>query len=296
MVRRKQAQDNNKYRFYVAQDDLFIDLNLVQFGWEKCEPLHQFGPAVRNHFLFHYIIDGKGRLDTSNQTFLLSKGQGFLLCPGQISSYFADPDDPWFYTWVEFDGLRARQSLTLAGLSEQQPVYNSIEPDNHSIQDCMLRIINEAERSPIHLTGLGMILLDEIVQTSRTRIEVEKKSLRDFYMREALNYIEGNYMHDISIEEIADASGLNRSYFSRIFKETFSLSPQRFLLQYRMNKAAELLKYSQLPINAVSSSVGYENQLHFSRAFRNVFNISPSEYRGTHHVQSPSTQRITGRQ
>ena len=289
MIKRRQIQDENKYRFYVAQDDLFIDLNLVQFGWERCEPLHQFGPAVRNHFLFHYIIDGKGRLETNDQTYNLSKGQGFLLCPGQISSYFADPDDPWFYTWVEFDGLRARQSLTLAGLSERQPVYNSKDPDNHSIQDYMLHIVREGERSPLRLTGMGMIFLDEIVQTSKTSIEVEKKSLRDFYMREALNYIEGNYMHDLSIEEIADASGLNRSYFSRIFKETFNLSPQRFLLQYRMNKAAELLKYTQQSVNAVSAAVGYENQLHFSRAFKNVFDVSPSEYRDTHHVHSSIT-------
>ena len=295
MIKRRQNQDENKYRFYVAQDDLFIDLNLVQFGWERCEPLHQFGPAVRNHFLFHYIIAGKGKLDTNGHTYSLSKGQGFLLCPGQISSYFADPDDPWHYTWVEFDGLRARQSLTLAGLSEQQPIYNSIDPENHTVQNCMLKIVDEAERSTLRLTGLGMIFLDEIVRTSKTRIEVEKKSLRDFYMREALNYIEGNYMHDLSIEEIADASGLNRSYFSRIFKETFNLSPQRFLLQYRMNKAAELLKYSQLAINAVSSSVGYENQLHFSRAFKNVFDVSPSEYRDTHHVQSSVVQRVRDR-
>ena len=193
---------------------------------------------------------------------------------------------------MEFDGLRARQSLTLAGLSEKQPIYTSTDPGNHSIRDYMLQIVNEGDRAPIRLTGMGMILLDEIVQTSKTRIEVVKKNLRDFYMREALNYIEGNYMHDLSIEEIADASGLNRSYFSRIFKETFSLSPQRFLLQYRMNKAAELLKYSQLSINAVSSSVGYENQLHFSRAFKNVFAVSPSEYRDTHHIQSSVSQRI----
>jgi AraC-like DNA-binding protein len=73
-----------------------------------------------------------------------------------------------------------------------------------------------------------MIFLDEIVRTSKTRIEVEKKSLRDFYMREALNYIEGNYMHDLSIEEIADASGLNRSYFSRIFKDYYGMTASQF--------------------------------------------------------------------
>ena len=280
----KRNYPDNKYRFYIAQDDLFIDLNLYQFGWEHCEPLHQFGPAVRNHFLFHYIIDGKGKLDTSGHTYSLGPGQGFLLCPGQISSYFADPDDPWYYTWIEFDGLRARQSMTLAGLSEQQPVYSPAVKDNMSIKDYMLKIVEEADRSTMHLTGLGMVLLDEIVRTSKTSVPYEKKKLRDFYMREAINFIQEKYSTDISVEEIADSSGLNRSYFSRIFKETFNVSPQKFLLQYRMNKASELLKQTMLSIGEIASMVGYENQLHFSRAFHNTFGVSPSGYRDAHHI------------
>ena len=56
-------------------------------------------------------------------------------------------------------------------------------------------------------------------------------------------------------------------------------TPQQFLIYYRMNRAAELLKFSEMPINEISRMVGYPNQLHFSRAFRNVFGISPSSWR-----------------
>ena len=117
-MNQKDIQSDTKLRFYVAHDELFIDLILYQFGWEQCSPLHQFGPAKRNHFLFHYVLSGKGRLETSGQTFYLGAHQGFLLCPDQISSYYADPDDPWKYVWLEFDGLRARECMKLAGLSE----------------------------------------------------------------------------------------------------------------------------------------------------------------------------------
>jgi len=102
-------------------------------------------------------------------------------------------------------------------------------------------------------------------------------------MKEALAFIDGNYQRNISIEEIADASGLNRSYFGRIFKEAFGQSPQQFLINYRMNKAAELLRSSKLSIAEVGGLVGYENQLHFSRAFKSVFGSSPREYRGKHY-------------
>ena len=77
---------------------------------------------------------------------------------------------------------------------------------------------------------------------------------------------------------------LNRTYFGRIFKETVGKSPQQFLLNYRMTKAAELLKLTNLSISDIGNAVGYPNQLHFSRAFKNVFGISPREWRNKNHV------------
>lgn len=277
-------QTDNKVRFHVFQDERFVDLNLYQFGWERCAPLHQFGPAVRNHFLFHYIISGKGKLETAGQGFHIEAGQGFLLCPDQISTYYADRNDPWTYTWIEFDGLRARECMTLAGLSETQPIYSPIAGDN-LIHQLIIQLLDNAEKAPLRLIGVGMILLDEIVQTSKTKITAGNKRLRDFYMKEATTFIDANFQRDVSIEEIAQACGLNRSYFGRLFKDTMGESPQQFLLHYRMSKAAELLKASQISIAEVGCSVGYENQLHFSRAFKNVFGISPMEYRRKYFYQ-----------
>ena len=285
MATQKPVQTESKVKFYVFQDERFVDLNLYQFGWERCRPMYQFGPAVRNHFLFHYIINGKGKLETSGQTFYLSAGQGFLLCPGQISTYYADEQDPWEYTWVEFGGLRARECMTLAGLSETQPIYTPRAGENR-VQKYMLGLVDNHEKSPIRLIGVGMILLDELVQTSRTKIEVGNKRLRDSYIKEAMSYIDLNYSRDVSVEEIADACGLNRSYFGKLFKETMGQSPQQYLIQYRMTKASELLKATRISIAEVGRSVGYENQLHFSRAFKNVFGISPSQYRAKHFIQS----------
>ena len=150
----------------------------------------------------------------------------------------------------------------------------------------MLALVDSADKAPIRLIGLGMILLDEIVQTSKTKITTGNKHIRDFYLKEALSYIERNFQRNVSIEEIADASGLNRSYFSRLFKETFGQPPQQFLIQYRLTKAAELLKNTRISVAEVGRSVGYDNQLHFSRAFRSVFGVPPSEYRNLHYFHT----------
>ena len=99
------------YSFSVFPNENFLDLRLYQYGWEQCSPLHSFGPFVRNHYLFHYVISGKGSMDWTDQDgvrreYRLKADQGFLISPGQVSTYSADEKDPWKYVWLEFDGLQ----------------------------------------------------------------------------------------------------------------------------------------------------------------------------------------------
>lgn len=70
------------YSFAVFPNENFLDFRLYQYGWERCEPLHSFGPFVRNHYLFHYIISGRGTLDSAgpdgtDRRYELGPGQGF---------------------------------------------------------------------------------------------------------------------------------------------------------------------------------------------------------------------------
>ena len=53
------------YSFSLFPNENFMDLRLYQYGWEQCAPLHSFGPFVRNHYLFHYVISGRGLLSAS---------------------------------------------------------------------------------------------------------------------------------------------------------------------------------------------------------------------------------------
>ena len=75
------------------------------------------------------------------------------------------------------------------------------------------------------------------------------------------------------------AKWLDRSYFGKVFKSITGQSPQRFLIHFRMERAAAELKEGKAPIGDVGASVGYPNLLHFSRAFKGVYGMSPREYR-----------------
>lgn len=270
--------------FSIFPNENFVDLSLYQYGMEQCPPAYSFGPATRNHYLFHYVLSGTGRLIANDSKgisheYQIRSGEGFMIFPRQINTYIADPKLPWEYIWIEFDGMRAREIIETAGLSPDHPVYHASYKDlRENMKDEMIYIAEHHNATPFHLMGHLYLFIDYLSRSSSSQITASGR-VRDFYIKEALNYIEQNFQNDISVENIASFCGLNRTYFGRIFKETVGKSPQQFLLSYRMAKAAELLKLTELSISDIGNAVGYPNQLHFSRAFKNVYGVSPREWR-----------------
>lgn len=271
--------------FNVFSDERFMDLTLFQYGYEKCRPLHSYGPFVRNHYLFHYVISGKGTLMTDNRhnvssEHLIQGGMGFLIEPEYVNTYFADREDPWEYTWVEFGGLRAKEILEGAGLSSASPVYVPSSPQaGERLRDELLYLAQHPQESHLRQIGRLYMILDAILEGSTAKKKRQGGKLSQFYTQEAVSFIEQNYALPITVEDMAQRCNLDRSYFGKVFRETMGESPQDFLIHYRMAKAATLLTTTELSIGAISPMVGYMNQLHFSRAFKKVYGLSPREYR-----------------
>ncbi len=282
--------------FAIFPSESFIDLSMYQYGWEQCNPFHSFGPAIRNHYLFHYVISGKGKLAYTDPSgveheYDLSADMGFLICPGDVTTrYYADGDDPWEYTWIEFDGLRVNEYLHLANLSTESPIYRPVSEElGHKVRDEMLYICHHKDHNALDLIGHLYLFLSNLTYSSiPAKQQGPISSMKDYYIREAINYIEQHYFEQITVEQMAKSCNLNRSYFTRLFKKATQSNPQDFLIKYRMTKASEFLKVTNYSIGKVSELVGYPNQLYFSKAFRSYFNMSPREYRN-HFKQLAST-------
>ena len=83
------------------------------------------------------------------QTYSIKSGQGFLIFPGQITTYIADQNLPWEYVWIEFDGLRVKEAIDLTELSVNTPVYHSHSKDlREQLMNEMLYIVHHAKESP----------------------------------------------------------------------------------------------------------------------------------------------------
>ena len=274
--------------FNIFPNENFIDLGMFQCGREACTPCHSFGPVTRNHYLFHYVLSGTGTLMADDakgitQTYSVRSGQGFLIFPEQITTYYADQHSPWEYSWIEFDGLRVKEALSLTDFSLNHPIYH---PHSKDLQEQMVKemnfIISNPKESSFHLLGHLYLFFDYFIQSAKSTRLTQSSKMSDYYIQEAIHYMEQNFQNDISIEEIAAVCGINRSYLGKIFRNSIGRSPQEFLMNYRMVKATELLKLTTLSIADIGTAVGYGNPLHFSRAFKNIYGVSPREWRNEH--------------
>ena len=269
--------------------DLFIpvkqlnitDLNMYQCGEEACAPGHSFGPAVRDHFLIHYILKGKGFFQVGGETYHLTQGQGFLICPDMVTYYEADSENPWHYVWVGFHGLKAEAYLDEANLTMDRPIFRYDQDD--FVKDCFVQMMETkklVKSREMRLLGLLYLFLSQLIETADgKRFSDNGEKRKEAYVKQALAFIEKNYSRKISIAEIARDIGLDRSYLCAVFKQCLHVSPQHFLINYRMTKACELMQNGALSIGDISRSVGYEDPLLFSKMFKKMRKISPRAFR-----------------
>lgn len=257
-----------------------IDLSFYHSGSYQCPPGTSYGPVVRDFYLIHFVRSGKGVFHEGGRVHTLHQGQGFLICPGRASYYQADPEDPWHYFWVGFKGVKAEVYLQSANLSIESPIFTlQNELDILTYFDMLEAAKNLSYGRDLQLLGGLYLLLSHIAEFSIGDRPVRAANSKELYIRSAIEYMERNYTRKMTIHELSNYIGLNRSYLCTVFKEAMHVSPKEFLTFYRMERACELLNNPELAVSDVGYSVGYDDPLVFSKSFTKCKGISPREYR-----------------
>ena len=123
-----------------------LALAVYNTGYEVCEGGYKWGPALRDHYLLHYVRSGKGVYTFGDRTYHLQKGDMFLVYPSTLVSYMADEQDPWEYCWVGFNGTEARRMLQETGFSQQEPV---LHPEHtEKLEEYLLNIYRSSGNTP----------------------------------------------------------------------------------------------------------------------------------------------------
>ncbi|MBE6934385.1 MAG: AraC family transcriptional regulator [Ruminococcaceae bacterium] len=234
-------------------------LNPVQFGYEHCAPFHSYGPAVRTHWLLHYVVCGKGKFIKKGITYEVGQGDTFVISPYEETYYEADGDNPWYYIWIGFTG--------------EVPVAL----DTAVLHIPALGRIFEGAKNCHHFTGGRSAFLSGKLWEIFSCILENRDATLD-YVGQTVHCISLEYANGITISQIAKRLNINRSYLSALFKKQFGVSPQEYLTAFRIQKAEELmLEHGKSPTVAAIST-GYSDVYQFSRMFKRCRGLSPRKY------------------
>ncbi len=269
---------SEKHSFKQKYNDS-VELCIYNCGWQKCEKNYAWGPGVRDHYLVHYIISGKGKYEINGQTRELKAGDLFFARPGELVSYKADPVDPWEYCWVGFNGLFINKIVLKLPFSGAMPVH-TCGAEGTAIKDAIMNIY--ASRGPqphneTRMVGYLYIFLSELMHQAQSMAPNTAVAGAQ-YVNNAIKFVQFNYSQDISIDDIAKAVGVSRSHLYRVFINSVGQSPIDYLTGYRISEACYLLKNSQLSIAEIAISVGFFDQFYFSRVFKKAKGVPPSKY------------------
>ncbi|MDO4454446.1 MAG: AraC family transcriptional regulator [Eubacteriales bacterium] len=268
---------------YIAPEKDLVSLSVCNVGCQKCEPLYTWGPGIRNHYLIHYVITGKGYFKVQGKLYELGAGDCFLVYPNQEILYYADQKDPWVYCWIGFSGSDAPSILRATDFSPESPVLFGC-PFGDEIQKYFLQIYalrGSAFKNAVAMTGVLYTALALFMRDTG-----RQKGTYDEYVQKSIEYISSQYSYHITVEEIAQYVGVSRSHLFRAFQNCLGQSPKEYLTAFRLKQACLLLKTSNLSITSIANSVGFDNSLYFSKAFHKVKGMSPTEYQKKHNSAS----------
>jgi AraC family transcriptional regulator len=100
-------------------------------------------------------------------------------------------------------------------------------------------------------------------------------------LRLVMDHVDAKLEHDLAVGDLANIAGLSEAHFSRAFKQTAGMSPQKFITERRLERAKRLLADTPDSLIQIALACGFSDQAHFSRSFQQAYGVSPSALRKT---------------
>ncbi|ARJ50499.1 AraC family transcriptional regulator [Staphylococcus lutrae] len=258
-----------------------FEAHIDECGIEIGTPRGGYQYEVTKPAVLHIVMSGTGTLTFNQQQYLLKPGDLFLLCRGMKVHYESTLEAPWTYYWVGMSGKLVLDYLNRTSLYTQRIIQNKDTTAIRNIIDqiCQRSVDYSTQNSDDiqHMRDLYELLYQLHQHFPKPFQEVKNEKYAN--VRDAIRYINDNYMHAISIHDVAKHVNVSRSYLYKMFKKHIDQSPQHYLIHIRMYHAAKLFKETDLQSQEIAYRVGYKDALLFSRAFKKHFGVNATQYR-----------------
>ena len=224
-------------------------------------------------FFLECCVEGTGSVTVNGTKFLVGSGDCYVLFPEHPLIYTTDHTNPRRGYSCYFNGSFVDRALTCAGITPEAPFISSeLYP---KILSRMKKIEQLSTASDVSSEYMRISLLYELLSIIAQKGHSKEQ---DIWTNQVLGLIDCRYTHPITVQWLADQVGLERCYFSTLFKEKIGKSPLDYLTSVRIEKACNLLKETDAPISSVAESVGMSEKSFF-RVFKKLVGKTPRQYK-----------------
>lgn len=247
-----------------------------------------------NCFKLYHIEAGNALLVSEDGEHELVEGGVYFINGYQIERQYCPVS--FRVNWLHFisDSIFVKQALLRFPVVTKLsfPCHNLVLPEfalfdsffkqyssrNNSIHKNVLA--NYFKIQSLILTVLGTL-------SENADLETFPLSVQGSRLLKAIEFIDANYKSTITLKQLASLCFMSDNYFHSLFKKEFTVTPNNYILQLRMNEALNLLSNTNLSVKEVARECGYPDAAYFSRTFSKYFGLSPNKYRSLHTYRTP---------
>lgn len=237
------------------------------------QPGARFGPVMRDVYIFECNVDGYGSVIINGNEFPVCPGDFYILLPGDTVTHTAADVHPRAGFWCAASGRTIGNILARAGITSTNP-FASSKAFKVALEQMKIMFDMNGQTD----TGAELFCTACLYRMLSSLFENGQTSDKDMIIQRAVGIMETRYSDEITTTELADAIGLERSYFSTLFRLQTGLPPHRYLTQLRIKKACALIEKGDISVASIASAVGLDPQ-NFSRIFRREMGMTPLEYK-----------------
>ncbi len=237
----------------------------------------------KNSYWLVYTLQGEGVLTQGNHVINLQKGSCVLIDCKSYQKYETAPNcDLWHHYWVHISGTGVSSIFPI--INTGQPII--LNPNSYEIKAFFDTIFNNANQNTVAQNlSVSMAVHSALHMLCTLRIGSNAViSQRQSDILEIADYIRENYREPLQVEALSKKIHLSKFYFIKLFRRYLGTTPYDYLLNYRINKAKELLCSTRWSIGDIGLYVGFTGESNFTAQFTRIVAISPLKYRKEHYT------------
>ena len=216
---------------------------------------------------------------------IYSKGDICITPAGTPGEYRAEGDDHFLQIQIEPEFLEKVAQQT--GIDESLELIHKFRDRNPQVEQIIMMLYSELNQgsslgSKLYIESLSNALAVNLLRdysVKKTSLNLSSAGLSDSKLLLVTDYINDNIASEIKLSDLANLAGISQYHFSRLFKKSLGISPNKYVIKQRVERAKSLLKNPELSVTDIALSCGFNSHSHFGKYFRQFTGFTPKQYR-----------------